>query len=79
MPPQDPESVHSVENRTISGPESEIPVRIYKPQAPAGKQLSAMVYYHGGGFIVGSLDSHDSVCRALANKVPCIVMSVDYR
>lgn len=79
MPVPDPEPVHHVEDRTIPGPASQLPVRIYKPQAPAGQQLSALVYYHGGGFIFGGLQSHDPMCRAVANKVPCIVVSVDYR
>ncbi|CAL5228497.1 g11644 [Coccomyxa viridis] len=79
MPVPDPEPVHHVEDKTIPGPASQLPVRIYKPQAPAGQQLSALVYYHGGGFIFGGLQSHDPMCRAVANKVPCIVVSVDYR
>ena len=71
--------MHSVEDRTIPGPASQLPVRIYKPQAPAGQHLSALVYYHGGGFIMGGLQSHDAICRAIANKVPCIIISIDYR
>lgn len=54
-------------------------MRIYKPQASAGQQLSALVYFHGGGFVAGGIESHDAICRTLANKTPCIVLSVDYR
>ena len=79
MPVPDPEPVHHVEDKTIPGPASQLPVRIYKPQASAGQQLSALVYYHGGGFILGGVQSHDAVCRAIANKVPCIIVSVEYR
>ena len=79
MPPPHIEEVLSVEDTTIPGAASQLPVRIYKPQAPAGKQLAAMVYFHGGGFIVGGIQSHDSVCSALANRVPCIIVSVEYR
>ena len=79
MPPTHTEEVFSVEDTIIPGAASQLPVRIYKPQAPAGEQLAAMVYFHGGGFIAGGIQSHDSVCRALANKVPCIIVSVEYR
>ena len=44
----------------------------------AGPQ-PALIYFHGGGWVIGDLDSHDQVCRALANAIPCIVVSVDYR
>ncbi|MBH5316847.1 alpha/beta hydrolase [Paenibacillus sp. GSMTC-2017] len=71
------ETVEDVQNLKIPGPESEIPIRIYKPEGE--KPFPALVYYHGGGFVLGGLDSHDSICRSLANKASCIVISVDYR
>jgi len=72
-----PEAVSNVVNRTLPGPGGEIPVRIYTPQAKG--PLPALVYFHGGGWVIGNLDSHDGVCRALANKGGCVVVSVDYR
>jgi acetyl esterase len=71
------EPVAKVEDRKIPGPAGEIPVRIYVPegQGPFG----ALVYFHGGGWVIGDLETHDPVCRALANAAGCIVVSVDYR
>lgn len=75
-----PENVFRVEDRFIPGLPDPIPLRIYTPREPAaGEQLPILVYLHGGGFVVGSLDSYDSLCRALANRADCIVVSVDYR
>jgi acetyl esterase len=71
------EPVHQVQNVKIAGPAGEIPVRIYTPDV--AKPAPALVYYHGGGWVIGDVESHDHVCRALANKVPCVVASVDYR
>lgn len=68
--------VHKVENRKIPGPAGEIPVRIY---TPAGKPNGILVYFHGGGWVVGDLESHDYVCRAMTNEAGCTVVSVDYR
>lgn len=57
-----------------------VPVRIYTPPpASAGKELPVGVYYHGGGYLVGSLDSEDAWCRVIAKATPCIIVSVDYR
>ncbi|MFC0562311.1 alpha/beta hydrolase [Halalkalibacter alkalisediminis] len=72
-----PEEVGKVENRTIPGPGGEIPVRIYTPegQGPFG----ALVYYHGGGWVIGDLEGVDVPCRLLANRSNCVVVSVDYR
>ena len=71
------EPVARVEDRTIPGPAGEIPVRVYSAQPDAA--LPALVYFHGGGWVVGDLDSHDNVCRALANRSGCSVVSVHYR
>ncbi len=68
--------VHKVENRKIPGPAGEIPVRIY---TPASKPIGILVYFHGGGWVVGDLESHDYVCRALTNATGCTVLAVDYR
>jgi acetyl esterase len=77
LSPGEPEAVAHVENRTIPGPAGEIPVRIYRPES-RGK-LPALVYYHGGGFVLCNLDTHDGTCRSLANAAGCAVVSVDYR
>ncbi len=72
-----PEAVAKVEDRKIPGPAGSIPVRIY---TPAGKgPFPVLVYYHGGGFVIGDLDSHDGVCRSLTNGAGCVTVSVDYR
>lgn len=72
-----PPPMHHVEDRAIPGPAGDIPVRIYRPRDTS--PLPALVYFHGGGWVIGSLDSHDGVCRALAKEADCVVVSVDYR
>ena len=72
-----PEEVARVENRTVPGPAGEIPVRVYTPHG-AGP-LPGLVFFHGGGFVLCNLDSHDGLCRGLANAAGCVVVSVDYR
>lgn len=72
-----PEPVGGVENRTIPGPAGEIPVRIYTPSRPGPHPV--LVYFHGGGWVLGSLDTHDGTCRSLCNQAACVVVSVDYR
>jgi acetyl esterase len=71
------EQVQSVENLRIPGPAGEIPVRVYTPDAPAPRP--AMVYFHGGGWVIGDLDTHDVVCRAIARRAGAVVVSEDYR
>lgn len=71
-----PERVHRVEDRTVPGPAGAIPVRVY---APAGSRLPVLTYFHGGGWVTGSRQTHDGACRALANRAQCLLVSVDYR
>jgi acetyl esterase len=72
--------IHHSEDRRIKGPGSDIPIRIYTPrELKPGEKLPVLVWYHGGGYVIGDLDTHDSVCRALANETDCIVVAVDYR
>ncbi len=75
------EPVFRVENLDLPGPGGKIPIRLYVPQTepPAPELMPALVYYHGGDFIAGDLDSHDTLLRALANRAGCIVVSVAYR
>ncbi|OBJ55697.1 alpha/beta hydrolase [Mycobacterium asiaticum] len=73
VPPVVPEPVSEVRDAVVAGPEGDIPVRIYRPM---GERLPVLVYAHGGGFVFCDLDSHDGLCRSLANHVPAVVVSV---
>jgi acetyl esterase len=75
----EPEPVARVENRFVPGPAGALPVRIYWPHELPDEPLPALVYFHGGGFVICDLDSHDPTCRAITNSVGCVVVSVDYR
>ncbi|MBM4406544.1 MAG: alpha/beta hydrolase [Chloroflexi bacterium] len=70
--------VASVEDRRIPGPHGEIPFRVYKP-LKAGRPLPVLVTFHGGGWTIGSVNSHDGTARRLALAAECAVVSVDYR
>ena len=72
-----PEPVSNVVNRQIPGPAGDIPVRIYSPEGDG--PFPVFVFFHGGGYVIGNLDTHDAPCRAIANLTPCVVISVDYR
>jgi acetyl esterase len=67
----------SVTDRRIPGPAGEIPLRVYLPEG-AGP-FAVLVFYHGGGWVIGNLDTHDRECRSLCQQAGCIVVSVDYR
>jgi acetyl esterase len=71
------EPVAAVRDLAIPGPAGEIPVRVYRPEEDAG--LPVLVWLHGGGWAVGTLDTFDTPMRALANASGAIVVSVDYR
>lgn len=67
-----------VEDRAIPGPDqNRIPIRIYRPSKK--KDLPILIYYHGGGWVIGDLDTHDQVCRMLADGAQTVVVAVDYR
>ena len=68
--------VHKVEDRKIPGPGGDIPIRIY---SPSGKPGGILVYFHGGGWVVGDLASHDYTCRVLTKESGCVVVAIDYR
>jgi len=72
-----PVPILHVEDRSIPGPLGSIPVRVYRPSDEA--KLPIVVYYHGGGFTWGDLDTHDRLCRKLSNRSGAIVVSVAYR
>jgi acetyl esterase len=65
-------------DRTVPGPHGDIPVRVYVPKTGSSPH-PVLVYYHGGGWTIGDLETHDSVARAFAERAECIVVSVDYR
>jgi acetyl esterase len=76
----DPEHVAEVANLEAPGPAGTIPLRLYRGNGvERGKLQPAIVYFHGGGWVIGDLESHDQVCRALANAAHSIVVAVDYR
>lgn len=70
-------SVFSIENRTIDDLGHKIPIRIYTPREK--RVFPLFIYLHGGGFVIGDLDSHDIICRNIANESGHKVISVDYR
>lgn len=74
-----PPECDSVEDRTISGPNGGVPVRLYFPPRKQGKLLPILLYFHGGGFALGNIETHDGLCRYLAVNAGVIVVSVDYR
>jgi acetyl esterase len=76
----EPQPVAVSRELSCPGPHGAIPLRLYRPAgSEAGQLLPAMVYYHGGGWLLGGLDSHDAMCRHFANAARCAVVSVDYR
>ena len=62
-----------------SGPAGPVVLRVYTPVAAGAGSLPGLVYFHGGGFVLGDLDSYDPLCRTLANESGCRIVSVDYR
>lgn len=70
--------LEQIDHRRIPGLAAEIPIRIYFPRARP-RPAPLLVYYHGGGWVIGDLDTHDPPCRSLADRVGCIVVAVDYR
>lgn len=75
----EPRPVGRVIDRSIPGPAGDIPARLYRPTAGPAELLPVLVYFHGGGFVIGDLESHDGVCRWLCEKAGCLVVSVGYR
>jgi acetyl esterase len=77
----EPPELKSVEQLAIPSPAGPIPARVYTPIKPrtADGLAPCLVFFHGGGWVIGDLDSHDVVCRKLADQGELIVISVDYR
>lgn len=72
-------AIGKIDNITMPGPAGEIKLRIYTPVAGGAKALPGLVYFHGGGWVIGDLDTHDALCRTLANETGARVIAVDYR
>ncbi len=76
----DPPDMAEVRDLTCPGPSGAIPLRLYRPKGTAKTAvLPALVYFHGGGWVIGDLETHDTLCRELANGSGTAVVSVDYR
>ena len=76
----DAPQVALVQDLQATGPHGAIPLRLYKPSVTtSGQVLPVLVYFHGGGWVIGDLDTHDTLCRELANGSGCAVVAVDYR
>jgi acetyl esterase len=74
----DPEAVGGISSTTVPGPAGDIPVRVYTPTGGMG-HYPTVIYFHGGGWVIGTLDAYDASCRAITNLAHCQVISVDYR
>lgn len=75
-----PEDVASCVDLALPSAAGDIPVRVYRPKGSSIQEpLPALVYFHGGGWVFGNLDSHDPLCRALCNRAGCAVVAVDFR
>ncbi|MFE2753936.1 alpha/beta hydrolase [Actinosynnema sp. NPDC059335] len=72
------EAVRHVTDRHLPGPGGEVPIRVYRP-VDGAEPLPTVVYFFGGGWALGSIETSDEICRALANAVPCQVITVGYR
>src|SRR5690349_21611756 len=76
----DPEDVAEISDIAAPGPVSPIALRLYRGMgADKSVRQPALIFLHGGGWVIGDLESHDHVCRAIANAARCIVVAVDYR
>ena len=75
--PREKEPVGEITERTIPGPAGDIPIRIYRPDTEDTHSL--IMLFHGGGWVVGDLDTEDSTSRGLVNRVNAVLVSVDYR
>ncbi|PTU30399.1 alpha/beta hydrolase [Stenotrophobium rhamnosiphilum] len=71
------DEVAQIEDREIAGPGGPLRIRIYRPKTSG--RLPVTLYFHGGGFVICSLDTHDNICRCIAQRAETLVVSVDYR
>ena len=75
----DPPEVAETIDGAFAGPGGAIKYRRYRPLGVEAASLPTLIYYHGGGFVIGTIETHDSTCRRLANRSRCQVISIDYR
>jgi acetyl esterase len=75
----DPPEVAETIDGAFAGPGGEIRYRRYLPLGVEAGSLPTLIYYHGGGFVIGTIETHDSTCRRVANRSRCQVISIDYR
>ena len=78
LQPELPEMAE-VRNLAAPGPNGDIPLRLYRGMGTKPGALPVLIFYHGGGYVIGDLDTHDYVCRKIANVTQCCVIAVDYR
>ena len=75
----DREPVSAIENRRIDGPNGTVALRIYRGMGVPDRNGPGLLYLHGGGWVIGNLESHDEICRWFANRAACTVICPDYR
>ena len=73
----EPEPIRAVQDCTIPGAAGEMPARIYTPHGTG--PFPVLVYFHGGGWVIGNLEAYDATCRALTNAAGCLVVAMEYR
>ena len=73
------EAIGKIEDRTLPGPAGPLPFRVYTPLAANDAPSGGVIFFHGGAWVLGDLDTHDCLCRILANESGCRLVSVDYR
>ncbi len=74
-----PATVGEIVDRTIAGPAGRLRVRIYRPAGSVARLLPTILYLHGGGWVIGSLEAYDLPCRFFCARTGCAVVAVDYR
>jgi acetyl esterase len=77
-----PEPVGSVQDRSLPGPGGPLPIRVYRPAAPPPGEagpLPVLLYFFGGGWVLGAIDTSDAICRSLTNTAGCVTVAVGYR
>ena len=73
------EEIQRVDDRHVPTDAGDIPIRVYTPEGSVGTDHGVLVWFHGGGWVIGDLETADPTCRMLANRTDCVVVSVDYR
>lgn len=73
----EPTAVGDIQDFAIEGPDTPIPIRAYVPDGEG--EFPTLVFFHGGGWVIGGLDTHENICTALCSRAEVVVLSVDYR